>query len=422
MSYASHLRCIGCGKEYPIDKVMNLCPEDNRPVEIIIDTDRLKVEKSDFQWYRPDIKSMWRFGGLLALDLNDDNDRANIVSLGEGYTPLIPLDAFPLASKLGFSLFLKDEGQPHPGYGRNPTGSFKDRGMSMVASMAKKLGLYQLAVPTQGNAGDSLTEYALHAGFEIVVAMPDDTPMPILGRVAAMEKMHSQVHLELVKGTIRDASELLKEKYISKGFFSTATFQEPGWRIEGKKTLGLELAEPIPGIKEKWSLPDVILYPTGGGTGILGMWKAFNELEAIGVIDSKRPRIIAVQSEATPPVVNAFKDGTDDSQLVNAGHTIAAGLNVPGGVGHFKVLEIIKESDGAAIAVSEENIRAQIKEIYQSRGIWICPEGAATLAALEPAYQMGLIEADSNVVAFNTGSFEKYLPNIRDIIFAVDEV
>ena len=274
-----------------------------------------------------------------------------------------------------------------------------------------------MAVPTQGNAGDSLTEYALHAGFEIAVAMPDDTPMPILGRVAAMEKIHPQVHLELVKGTIRDASELLKEKYIAKGFFSTATFQEPGWRIEGKKTLGLELAEPIPGIKDNWSLPDVILYPTGGGTGILGMWKAFDELEAIGVIGSKRPKIIAVQSEATAPVVNAFNDGLDDSQPVNAGQTIATGLNVPGGVGHFKVLEIIRESGGAAIAVSEEDICSEIKRIYQNNRIWICPEGAATLAAIGPVCALGMIEADSKVVAFNTGSFEKYVPNVREIIF-----
>lgn len=417
MSYSSHLRCSGCGKEYPLDSIMNLCPHDNRPVEIIIDTDRLKADLPDFQWYRPDIKSMWRFGALLALDINDAGDREYIVSLGEGHTPLIPLNDFHLASQVGFKLFLKDEGQPHPGYGRNPTGSFKDRGMSMVASMAKKLGLLKLAIPTQGNAGDSLTEYALHAGIEIAVAMPDDTPMPILGRVAALEKIHHQVHLELVKGTIRDAGELLKDKYISKGFFSTATFHEPGWRIDGKKTMGLELAEPIPGIKEQWSLPEVVLYPTGGGTGILGMWKAFDELEAIGVIDNRRPVIIAVQSEATAPLVNAFDNNQNDSEVVDAGVTIATGLNVPSGVGHFKVLEIIRKSGGAAIAVSEENIRSKIKSIYQNIGIWICPEGAATLAAIEPACESGLIKADSNVIAFNTGSFEKYLPNIRDIIF-----
>jgi threonine synthase len=421
MSYASHLRCIACAHTYPVDKVMNLCPKDNRPVEIIIDTDRLASEKPDFQWYRPDIKSMWRFGSLMALDINDKNDLISIVSLGEGYTPSIALDDHPFANKIGFNLFLKDEGQPHQGYGRNPTASFKDRGMSMVASMARKLGLHKLAVPTQGNAGDSLTEYALHAGFEIVVAMPDDTPMPILGRVAAMEKIHSQVHLELVKGTIRDANELLKEKYIPQGYFSTATFQEPGWRIEGKKTLGLELAEPNQNGKESWSLPDVILYPTGGGTGILGMWKAFDELEALGVIDERRPKIIAVQSEATAPVVNAYNKGLKDSEALPAGETIATGLNVPGGVGHAKVLEIIRNSDGGAIAISESRIRDEIRAIYQNKGIWICPEGAATLAALEPAVQMGLIKSGETVIAFNTGSFEKYLPDIRNTIFSYSE-
>jgi threonine synthase len=422
MSYASHLRCIACGKIYPADSIMNLCPVDRRPLQIVIDTDRLRAEQPDFGWYHPEIRSMWRFGSLMALDISCAGDRSNIVSLGEGYTPLIPLQDFPPGRKLDFKLFLKDEGQSHPGYGRNPTGSFKDRGMSMVVSMAKKLGLQKLAVPTQGNAGDSLTEYALHAGFEVVVAMPDDTPMPILGRVAAMEKMHKQVHLELVQGTIRDADELLRAKYLAKGFFSTATFQEPGWRIDGKKTLGLELAEPIAGIREHWSLPDVILYPTGGGTGILGMWKAFAELQAIGVIDGRRPRIIAVQSEATSPVVNAFQQGLPDTEPVSAGQTIATGLNVPGGVGHARVLEIIRESEGAAIAVSEQDISTCIRQIYDDKGIWISPEGAAALAALEPARQTGLIKAGASVIAFNTGSFEKYLPNIRNIIFANDSL
>jgi threonine synthase len=417
MSYVSHLRCTSCSKEFALDAVMNLCPHDNRPVEIVFDTERLRSELPYLQWYRPDLKSMWRFGALMPLNISNDAERSNIISLGEGYTPLIPLPEFALAKKLGFKLYLKDEGQPHPGYGKNPTASFKDRGMSVVVSMAKKLGLQQLAVPTQGNAGDSLTEYALEAGIEIAVAMPDDTPMPILGRVAAMEKLHSKVHLELVQGTIRDAGELLKEKYISKGFFSAATFQEPGWRIDGKKTLGLELAEPINGIKEDWSLPDVILYPCGGGTGIVGMWKAFDELEAIGVIGSKRPKIIAVQSEATAPVVNAMQAGDDDTQLVEAGKTIATGLNVPAGVGHFRVLQIIRQSGGAAIAVSETQIKNKLREVYESNRIWICPEGAATLAALEPSCELGLIDRDSTVIAFNTGSFEKYLPNVREIIF-----
>jgi len=246
--------------------------------------------------------------------------------------------------------------------------------------------------------------------------MPDDTPMPILGRVSALAKMRDDIQIELVKGTIKEAGALMKEKYLPQGYFNMATFQEPGWRIDGKKTLGLELAEP----KQKddpWQLPDVVLYPTGGGTGILGMWKAWNELEALGVIDSRRPRVISVQSENTSPVVNAFKQGLTEPKPVAAGQTLAVGLNVPGGVGHFKVLEIIKQSGGMAIAVDEATIAQHLKQTYQDYGIWICPEGAATLAAIQPAIERGLIKPNEKVVAFNTGSFEKYLPNVKHLIF-----
>jgi threonine synthase len=189
---------------------MNLCPVDKRPVEIIMDIERLRAEKNNYQWYRPDIKSMWRFGSLLALDVNDEVDRRSIVSLGEGYTPLLALNRYPLSKKAGFKLYLKDEGQPHSGYGRNPTGSFKDRGMSMVASMAKKMGLQQLAVPTQGNAGDSLTEYALHAGFEIAVAMPDDTGLFVM-QVNYLKKNISQ-RATFQRRHFRNPAGVLKEK------------------------------------------------------------------------------------------------------------------------------------------------------------------------------------------------------------------
>ncbi len=421
MSYVYQLQCSGCGRIYPTTELMNLCPEDNRPLQMMIDIERLKHEKTDFSWYRPEIQSMWRFGSLMALDINDEQDQKQIVSLGEGHTPLIPLKDFDLAKKHDFSLFLKDEGQPHKGYGANPTGSFKDRGMSMVASMAKSFGLKKLVVPTQGNAGDSLVEYALAAGFEVAVIMPDDTPMPILGRVAAMAKIHPQVSLDLVKGTIREAGALMKEKYVPQGYFNCATFQEPGWRIEGKKSLGLELAEPLPNNKSSektdWKLPDVVLYPTGGGTGILGMWKAFDELEALGIIGSERPKVISVQSEQTSPVVNAYNQGEVDTTAVESGQTLATGLNVPGGVGHAKVLDIIQKSGGAAIAVSEQQIAQNFKKVYQDYGIWICPEGAATIAALAPALEKDLIKSGDQVVAFNTGSFEKYLPDLKHLIF-----
>ena len=419
MSYVKHSKCIACGATYPNDNLLNLCPVDNRPLELILDVARLSHEQNAFAWYRPDLNSMWRFGALLALDINNLCDAKNIVSLGEGYTPEIPLNNHPLATNHGFSLYLKDEGQPHKGWGANPTGSFKDRGMSMAISMARYHGIKKVVVPTQGNAGDSLLEYALVADIESVIIMPDDTPMPILGRVSAAAKAGTNVKIELVKGTIKEAGQLMREKYLPLGYFNMATFQEPGWRIEGKKTLGLELAEPKDGKSQPWKLPDVVLYPTGGGTGILGMWKAFGELEALGLIDERRPRIIAVQAEHTAPVVKAFQNEDRDTIAETPGETIATGLNVPGGgVGHFKVLEIIRESKGAAIAVSESMIERNLKSIYQDYGIWICPEGAATIAALESVLDTGLIKSGDKVVAFNTGSFEKYLPNVRHLIFS----
>lgn len=418
MSYVKTIRCTQCSSEYSTDDLLNLCPKDQRPLELIIDIEKVKRDQSNFSWYRPELKSMWRFGSLLGLDINAAEDKSSIVSLGEGYTPEVALDNHPVARKHGFNLFLKDEGQPHKGWGANPTGSFKDRGMSMAISMAKHKGLKKVVVPTQGNAGDSLLAYAMQAGIQSVVIMPDDTPMPILGRVSALAKMRNDVEIELVKGTIKEAGALMKEKYLPQGFFNMATFQEPGWRIEGKKTLGYELAEPENGKTQTWKLPDVVLYPTGGGTGILGMWKAFDELEALGLIDARRPKIISVQSVSTAPVVQAYKTNLADTRAEPAGKTIATGLNVPGGgVGHFRVLDIIRQSDGAAIAVEEKAIAENLTAIYQDYAIWICPEGAATIAALEPAIEMGLIQSGDKVVAFNTGSFEKYLPNIRHLLF-----
>jgi threonine synthase len=417
MSFIKYLKCSGCGTEYPSRQLMNLCPVDHRPLELIIDVEQIKHKRPNFSWYRPEIKSMWRFGSLLGLDINDANDQASIVSFGEGYTPEVPLKNHVIAKKYGFNLYLKDEGQPHKGWGANPTGSFKDRGMSMAISMAKHFSIEKVVVPTQGNAGDSLAEYAMKAGMEAIIIMPDDTPMPILGRVSALAKVRNGIEIELVSGTIKEAGALMKEKYLPQGYFNMATFQEPGWRIDGKKTLGYELAEPKNGTTQEWRLPDVILYPTGGGTGILGMWKAFDEMEALGLIGEQRPKVISVQAENTAPVVAAFDSGKSDTTPADAGNTLATGLNVPGGVGHFKVLEIIKRSGGMAIAVSEVDISKHLTSIYHDYGIWICPEGAATIAALDSAVEHQLIKEGDKVVAFNTGSFEKYLPNVRHLIF-----
>lgn len=416
MSCVRCLRGLGSGVEYPVDVPMNLDPVDGRPVEMVLDIQRLAVEKPNASWYNPSRLDMWRFGALMALDISNQDDAKHLVALGEGCTPLLDYRDHPLAKSAGIALQVKEEGKAHAGFGANPTESFKDRGMAMVVAQARRLGISKLAVPTQGNAGDSLTRYALAGGLSVVVAMPDDTPLPILGNVAAAAHRYpDQVKLELVGPTIREAGALLKEKYVPHGYFSVATFQEPGWRIEGKKSLGLELAEPAPG-DTRWSLPDAVIYPTGGGTGVLGMWKAWDELQALGLIGAQRPRMICVQSEATPPLVRAFESGAEDTTVVTAGNTLAFGLNVPGGVGHFRVLQIIRASDGAAVAVSEADMAAELQRVWQDKRWWISPEGAACTAALPQLLDRGLVKRGERVVAVNTGSAEKYLPALRHLL------
>lgn len=416
MSYVRALRGLGSGIEYPPDVSMNLDPVDGRPVEMVLDLDRLAAERPNAAWYRPQRRDLWRFGALMALDIESPADAAHIVALGEGATPLLDYGHHPIARQAGIALQLKDEGRAHAGYGANPTQSFKDRGMAMVAAQARRLGLTKLAVPTQGNAGDSLVRYALAGGLSVVVAMPEDTPLPILGSVAAAaQRFPGRIILELAGPTIRESGALLKEKYIPQRYFSVATFQEPGWRIEGKKSLGLELAEPAHG-ETKWSLPDAVIYPTGGGTGVLGMWKAWDELQALGLIDGRRPRMLCVQSEATPPLVRAFEAGEDDTTAMAAGQTLAVGLNVPGGVGHFRVLQIIRASMGAAVAVSEAGIAAEFARLWRERPAWIGSEGAACLAALPQLLERRLIGRGERVVVVNTGSAEKYLPQLRHLM------
>ncbi|MFO0394551.1 MAG: threonine synthase [Lysobacteraceae bacterium] len=417
MSYVRCQRGLASGVEYPHDVPMNLDPVDGRPVEMVLDLERLARERPNAAWYDPRRKDLWRFGGLLALDITDPADAAHIVSLGEGHTPELDYRDHAVAKAAGLSLWLKDEGQHWPGFGGNPTRSFKDRGMAMAVAQARRLGLKKLAVPTQGNAGDALVRYALAGGLDVVVAMPEDTPLPIMGSVAVAAKKHpGRVTLELVGPTIREAGALLKKRYIPQGWFSVATFQEPGWRIEGKKTLGLEMAEPKAGTR--WSLPDAVIYPTGGGTGVLGMWKAWDELQALGLIDSRRPRMYCVQSEATTPLVRAFDAGADDTTALPAGKTISTGLNVPGGVGHFRVLQIIRASQGTAIAVSEADTAAELQRVWHERQHWISPEGAACLAALPQLLDRGLLKRGERVVAVNTGSLEKYLSDLRGILGA----
>ncbi len=418
MSFVRCLRGLASGIEYDADQPMNLDPSDGRPVEMVIDIDRLAAARPNGSWYQPQRRDMWRFGGLLALDSANPDDARHMVSLGEGCTPLLDYSWHPLAQTAGLTLQLKEEGWAHPGFGANPTGSFKDRGMAMVVAQARRLGLRKLAVPTQGNAGDSLVRYALAGGLAVVVAMPEDTPAPILGNVAAAAHRYpDRIKLELAGPTIREAGALLRERYIPNGWFSVATFQEPGWRIEGKKTLGLEIAEPS-AAGQPWSLPDSVVYPTGGGTGVLGMWKAWDELESLGLIDARRPRMLCVQSAVTAPLMQAFDDGADDTAVVAAGQTLATGLNVPGGVGHFRVLQIIRASGGAALAVEEALIEAELRRVWRERHDWISPEGAACLAALPQLLDRGLLRRGERVVVVNTGSAEKYLPALRHLLMS----
>lgn len=412
MSFVSHLQGLQSGLQYPADELMNLDPSDGRPVQMVLDIDRLTAAYPDRSWYRPERKDMWRFGGLLPLDSNDAADRQHIVRLGEGHTPLLDASQLPVAAKAGLKLWVKDEGHPHAGFGENPTHSFKDRGMAVVASMARRFGLQKLAVPTQGNAGDSLCHYAQAAGLGVAVAMPEDTPTPILGAVAAAAAANHDVRLELVQGTIREAGELLKADYLPRGYFNCATFQEPGWRIEGKKTLGLEIAEALTDYSG-WQLPDAIIYPTGGGTGVLGMWKAFDELEQLGLIDSHRPRMYCIQNQATDPLVQAVADDASDTTPQAGGKTLSFGVNVPGGVGQFEVLNIIRQSSGSALAVSETETMETLRDVWRTQRWWVCPEGAATLAAIPRLLDLGMLRAGETVVAVNTGSFEKYLPALR---------
>ncbi|MFA6985057.1 MAG: threonine synthase [Arenimonas sp.] len=416
MSYVRCLRGIASGIEYSSDQPMNLDPVDGRPVEMVLDLQRLAAERPNARWYDPARRDMWRFGGLMALDIGNPADAAHIVALGEGATPVLDYPQHPVAKAAGVRLGIKEEGKAHAGFGANPTQSFKDRGMAMVVAQARRLGLSRLAVPTQGNAGDSLTHYALAAGLSVAVAMPEDTPAPILGNVAAAAFRHpDRVALELIGPTIREAGALLKEKYVPRGYFSVATFQEPGWRIEGKKSLGLELAEPARG-ETRWSLPDVVIYPTGGGTGVLGMWKAWDELEVLEMIGPQRPRMICVQSESMQPLVRAFESGARDTIALPGPGTLAFGLNVPAGVGHFRVLEIIQASGGAAVAVAEREIATELSRVWRETRWWLSPEGAACLAALPQLLERDLVRRGDRVVVVNTGSAEKYLPALRHLL------
>jgi threonine synthase len=328
---------------------------------------------------------MWRYREVLPVE-NDDN----IVSLGEGWTPL--LHARRLGKRLGFpELYIKDESQ-------NPTQSFKARGMAAAVSMAKELGVKKLAVPSAGNAAGALAAYAAAADIDCFIFMPRDTP-----RANIVECEQTGANVTLIDGLITDCGAEVGRRKDAEGWFDVSTLKEP-YRVEGKKTLGYELAEQL-----NWKLPDVIIYPTGGGTGLIGMWKAFDEMEQMGWIDSKRPRMVTVQAAGCAPIVRALEEGKRFAEEFPNAATVASGLRVPRAIGDFLILDAIRASGGAAVTVTDEELIDATREIGAAEGVFCAPEGAACLPALKKLIDTEQVTPDEQVVLFNTGAGVKYL-------------
>jgi len=381
-SFVTHLECSYTGKTYPADQLHGLS-EAGKPLLVRYDLEALgkSINKSDLIERLPEF---WRYREFLPV-----RQSANVVRLGEVMTPLLPVEK--LQKKYGCAeILIKDEG-------RLPTGSFKARGLALAVSMAKELGVSRMAMPTNGNAGAALAAYCSAADIETYVFCPQDTPTVNVQEIAFLG---AQTYL--ANGYINDCGRIVGEGKEAMQWFDTSTLKEP-YRIEGKKTMGLELAEQL-----GWTVPDVILYPTGGGTGLIGMWKAFAELEAIGWIGSKRPRMVAVQAEGCAPIVKAFDEGTRHAEPWLDAHTVAAGIRVPAAVGDFLILDGVRESNGFACAVSDQAIAGAQQECALEQGILLCPEGAATLAALKQELSSGRISKDENVVLFNCATGLKY--------------
>lgn len=384
-SYLIHLECSGCGEKFAHTEIHTFCPICQSP--LLPRYDLVKVRE---QIKRDEIsrrkKGMWRWHEILHI-MNPEN----MVFLGEGDTPLLKLPN--LGGELGLSnLFVKDESA-------NPTGSFKARGLAAAVSKAKELGIKKVIIPTAGNAGGAMAAYAARAKIQALIYMPKDTP-----RANLEESRITGAEVVLVDGLISDAAGLAGEKALTDGWFDLSTFKEP-YRVEGKKIMGYELAEAF-----NWKLPDVILYPTGGGTGLVGMWKAFAELETLGWLeDTKRPRMVSVQAEGCAPVVKAFEDEALFCDFWINAHTVASGLRVPKSFADALILSDLRESNGIAVAVSDEAILEAQRQMGRQEGIFCAPEGAATLAALKKLIQQKWIAPDEHVVLFNTGSGLKYL-------------
>src|SRR4249919_3288377 len=387
-TFVTHLECSATGERYPADELHNVS-RTGKPLLVRYDLAGIKkaLSKSALA-QRP--FDLWRYRELLPVRRAQD-----IVSLGEAVTPLVPLPKIATEHGAG-ELIVKDEG-------RLPTGSFKARGLVMAVSMAKALGITHMAMPTNGNAGAALAAYASSAGIKTTIFCPEDTPEVNVSEIALQGATVYRVN-----GLIDDCGKIVGEGKAKVGWFDTSTLKEP-YRIEGKKTMGLELAEQL-----GWQVPDVIFYPTGGGTGLIGMWKAFAELEAIGFIDKKRPRMIAVQASGCAPMVKAFEAGEEHAPRWENAHTIASGIRVPRAIGDFLILRAVRESGGFAIAVSDEAISAALDEMAREEGLLLCPEGAATYAAYKQSLADGRVKRTDQVVLFNCASGLKYpLPPVH---------
>jgi threonine synthase len=380
----THLECAACGARYEARRLHNLCTECGKPLLVRYDLGAAaaKLTRESLKGRRADL---WRYAEVLPVEREE-----NIVSLGEGWTPL--LTAERLGASLGLRhLYVKDESQ-------NPTQSFKARGMAAAVSMAKELGARKLAVPSAGNAAGALAAYAARAGLEAHIFMPKDTP-----RANVVECEQTGARVTLLDGLITDCGAEVARRKEAEGWFDVSTLKEP-YRVEGKKTLGYELAEQM-----GWELPDVIVYPTGGGTGLVGMWKAFAEMEALGWIGSRRPRMVSVQSEGCAPIVRAFEEGLRFAPEFENAATVASGLRVPKAIGDFLILDALRASAGAAVAVTDEELLAAVGEIGAAEGLFAAPEGAACLPALRKLLERGEVKGDERVVLFNTGAGVKYL-------------
>jgi threonine synthase len=379
-TFVTHLECSLTGEHYPADRLQGLS-RAGRPLLVRYDLDGVR-RALPREALAARAQTLWRYRELLPV-----RRPGNVLSLGEVVTPLVSL---PRLGHGGGELLVKDEG-------RLPTGSFKARGLALAVSMAKELGVTSMAMPTNGNAGAAMAAYCARAGMAATVFCPDDTP-DVNVREIAMQG--AQVFL--VDGLIDDCGRLVAEGEKALGWFNCSTLREP-YRIEGKKTMGIELAEQL-----GWEVPDVIFYPTGGGTGIIGMWKAFDELEAIGWIGPKRPRMVVVQAAGCAPMVKAWEDGVEHAPRWQDAHTFAAGIRVPQAVGDFLILRAVRASGGFAIAVDDDAIAAAWREVAVAEGLLLCPEGAATYAAYKAAVADGRVRPGERAVLFNCATGLKY--------------